>query len=39
MDTKTTGDRELSYGGFVSAMIKVANYRHVIKESKAKFAS
>jgi|LauGreDrversion4_2_1035121.scaffolds.fasta_scaffold40555_9 hypothetical protein len=32
-------DAELSYGAFVSALIKVANLRHVIKKSDAKFAS
>ena len=32
-------DAELSYGAFVSALIKVANLRHVIKKSDTKFAS
>lgn len=32
-------DRELNYGAFVSSLIKVANLRHVIKHSNAKFAS
>lgn len=32
-------DRELHYGGFCSALVKVANFRHFIQESKAKFAS
>lgn len=31
-ETKLTGERELNYGAFVSALIKVVNIRHFIEE-------
>ena len=33
------GEREINYGAFVSALIKVANMRHLLLESKTQVTS